>query len=415
MIEFNTIINCFGLTYKIIFDYSFYSFWTCYIKIYFNNSCIMNVNYSDKNKLEAEKKCYKKATEEILTVLNSNFLITEDISNFCYCSLYETDNWKDELYSIKAAAELLNNGLSGYVDVSQSYKNEIIDKAKIMSQKFTIFKKNIDDRIVILAIVYLKKSYEICGSFGVDKNVDIAIKKALHSILSTDYIAKETERDIKSLYYNVSRNINAPFLITISVMTPKNNLDIIYDFNNLQKTEKKISNIKYYCYKLKQDNINPQYLKIKNKILNKYNFGAYIEEWNMLKNDNNILSNDNVNFSKTLISLFDMKSTIAELDNITLQNILNNDECVYYLDCDIYVNQIKKFQFISNYIFSNKYTLNEISDLAKHFNIIISQEDLLNYKNREYLINKIFYETFYHTYNSPKYKNIINLINGDNR
>lgn len=407
MKKINTILDTLGFTYKKVFHFSYYGMWICIIRIYYKNFCILDIRTTDKNREESEKKCYKKTIEHLLTFLNKNALINDEYAEFCYCSLEETDDWKDELIKAKCLEELSRSGLTDFVKLSDEYHNECCEKAKEMSQKITLYKRMVENRYVVLAIIHLGMGQPVIGGLNVNKNLNVAINETIGLILSEDYVITETISSIKPLRYITSIKKSNPFFVTTKILLQKENLDNIdIDYSTLSIEKKKIADIDYYCYKIKDNKNTQALLNFKNRILNSKNLESYLEEWYKCIDCDSI----NIQESNKLLSLFNMDTTVKEIEKNILRPLINDPEYIYIIDCDVYTEQIKKYQFLNSYLLSNKYDNEEIMKIAKNLNIEITLDNIKNSFKKDYLISEIFYKTFFNIYNSADYKNIINQI-----
>ena len=76
---------------------------------------------------------------------------------------------------------------------------------------------------------------------------------------------------------------------------------------------------------------------------------------------------------------------------------------------------VKKFILLLRYTNCNCYSIEDINTLLKKLNLIITSDDIKNFNNTEYLLNKIIFNPLYNIYNSDEFITYISKLNTVNQ
>ena len=236
------------------------------------------------------------------------------------------------------------------------------------------------------------------------------------------------------LFKNNKNYSNNDFLIYYKELFKKLNIKIYYKNNSLiknmyaikiysedligfetmQNSINKIDNFEKtnIIYTLKElYNIINNYIINKTIDLNKlkYILQKYIYFYS---NENNIFFIKTLSFNSWFFAYdtpIDLNHIVYDIlsnfNDLSLNTLIN--EHIYEWNNNLYM-LLKKYIILNIYLKSKKYSIEEIKKYLKYLKIYISDEDIFNINNEDFLINKIILEPLYNQYKDKNYNIFLN-------
>lgn len=200
-----------------------------------------------------------------------------------------------------------------------------------------------------------------------------------------------------NIYYYNSSNIKNFYSLYIYI-----NPLLIPEFKIL--TLKNNDNIENYCFIL--NNLYDFYKEyLTSKIINFQYLNNIIKYYNLYNDDNYIilstLQNNLFVSPYYYANLKGIVNIIIEL--LIFNNSINTDYLYWFFRNTFYEPYLKKYLTLFNYVNCQKYINNEIIQYFNLFNIKITQEEIDNIENIEFLIEKIFLEPYYNELNNEDF------------
>lgn len=199
--------------------------------------------------------------------------------------------------------------------------------------------------------------------------------------------------DIKAvkIYVNNVDVKNAPTLIknnAIPTLVKKRKWDIVFKWNQIVE----------------------EYLKT--KTIN----NTLLKEYSILKKadqTNNFFITDGTLFKFDLYSIFGLVKNVNINFDMLFNSLLINNAYGHFLNDmstnEKEYNELTKYSILFN--FKDEYTVEEIKQIAKAFDIEYTENDLANRKDILYYLDKLYFELYYNYYNSTEYETmLINFI-----
>ena len=193
------------------------------------------------------------------------------------------------------------------------------------------------------------------------------------------------------IYVNNVDVKNAPTLIknnAIPTLVKKRKWDIVFKWNQIVE----------------------EYLKT--KTIN----NTLLKEYSILKKadqTNNFFITDGTLFKFDLYSIFGLVKNVNINFDMLFNSLLINNAYGHFLNDmstnEKEYNELTKYSILFN--FKDEYTVEEIKQIAKAFDIEYTENDLANRKDILYYLDKLYFELYYNYYNSTEYETmLINFI-----
>ena len=199
---------------------------------------------------------------------------------------------------------------------------------------------------------------------------------------------------IKSIKIYVNNvHIKSAAMIKTNEMIPtlikKRKWDILFKWNQIIE--------KFFNTKTIDQELLKEYIELKNK--DDINYSFITEEYLIkleLFSIFGLNKNININFDTLYNSL------------VKPQNYGNFLNFIFSIDEDKRYDVLFKYSILFNY--KDKYTIDEIKQIANIFNVTYNETDLINKNNILYYLDQLYFSLYYNYYNSLEYENLLTIF-----
>lgn len=118
------------------------------------------------------------------------------------------------------------------------------------------------------------------------------------------------------------------------------------------------------------------------------------------------------NSSLFYLELFSIPGVNENIDinfDILYNSLVRKQSYGYFLNSIFKIKKLYKelFKYSILFNYKDKYTINEIQQIAQSFNVFYNEEDLNNKDNILYYLNKLYFSLYYNYYNSLEYEKLL--------